>query len=33
LDSVAFALDAAVIKLRDSGVPPDRWVPFIHMGA
>jgi CHAT domain-containing protein len=33
LDRVAFALDAAVIKLRDSGVPPDRWVPFIHMGA
>jgi hypothetical protein len=32
-DSVAYALDAAVGKLRDSGVSPDRWAPFIHMGA
>jgi hypothetical protein len=33
VDSVAYALDVAVAKLRDSGVPPDRWAPFIHMGA
>jgi hypothetical protein len=33
LDSMAFALDAAVSKLRNSDVPPDRWAPFIHMGA
>jgi hypothetical protein len=33
VDSVAYALDIAVGKLRDSGVPPDRWAPFIHMGA
>jgi hypothetical protein len=32
-DSVAYALDSAVGKLRDSGVSPDRWAPFIHMGA
>jgi hypothetical protein len=32
-DSVAYALDYAVAKLRDSGVPPNRWAPFIHMGA
>jgi hypothetical protein len=31
--SVAYALDSAVGKLRDSGVSPDRWAPFIHMGA
>jgi hypothetical protein len=32
-DSVAYALDLAVGKLRDSGVPLDRWAPFIHIGA
>jgi hypothetical protein len=32
-DSVAYALDSAVGKLRDSGVSADRWAPFIHMGA
>jgi hypothetical protein len=32
-DSVAYALDAAVGQLRASGVSPERWVPFIHMGA
>jgi hypothetical protein len=33
VDSIAYALDAVVRKLRDSGLPPDRWAPFIHMGA
>jgi hypothetical protein len=33
VDSVAYALDVAVGKLRDSRVSPDRWAPFIHMGA
>jgi hypothetical protein len=33
VDSVAYALDVAVGKLRDSRIPPDRWAPFIHMGA
>jgi CHAT domain-containing protein len=32
-DSVACALDVAVDKLRNSGVGPQRWAPFIHMGA
>jgi hypothetical protein len=32
-DSVAYALDCVVGKLRNSGVSPDRWAPFIHMGA
>jgi hypothetical protein len=32
-DSVAYALDFAVGMLRASGVPPERWAPFIHMGA
>jgi hypothetical protein len=32
-DSAAYALDEAVDKLRTSGVPPDRWAPFIHLGA
>lgn len=32
-DAIAYALDSAVDKLRKSGVPSHRWVPFIHMGA
>jgi hypothetical protein len=32
-DSVAYALDFAVGKLRASGMSPERWAPFIHMGA
>jgi hypothetical protein len=33
-DSVPYALDCAVGRLRsDPKVAPDRWVPFIHMGA
>ena len=32
-DSIPIALDVAVGKLRHLGVPADRWVPFIHMGA
>jgi hypothetical protein len=33
VESVAYALDLAIGKLRDSGVSPLRWVPFIHVGA
>jgi hypothetical protein len=33
VDTIAYALGSAVGKLRDSGVSPDRWAPFIHMGA
>jgi hypothetical protein len=32
-DSVAYALDSAVRKLRNSRVSPERWAPFIHVGA
>lgn len=28
----AYALDIAVKKLRASGVPFKRWIPFIHLG-
>ncbi|KAJ6575764.1 CHAT domain-containing protein [Mycena vulgaris] len=29
---VARALQLAVRKMRDAGIPYERWVPFIHMG-
>jgi hypothetical protein len=32
-DSVAYALDVAVGKLRATGVSPYRWAPFVHMSA
>jgi hypothetical protein len=32
VDSVPYALDVAVAKLRATGAPPERWAPFIHMG-
>jgi CHAT domain-containing protein len=32
-DSVPYALDVAMERLRQSGAPPERWAPFIHMGA
>jgi hypothetical protein len=31
-DAVAYALDTAVRKLRESGVPLERWASFIQMG-
>jgi hypothetical protein len=33
LDAIPYALDYAVGELRKSGVPPERWATFIHMGA
>ena len=33
LDSIPYALDCAISQLRKSGVAPDRWATFIHMGA
>jgi hypothetical protein len=33
VDAVPYALDHAVTELRKSGVPPERWATFIHMGA
>jgi hypothetical protein len=32
-DSVAYALDIAVGKLRAKGIAPKFWAPFVHMGA
>jgi hypothetical protein len=32
-DAVAYALDAAVSKLRSDGVSPSRWASYIHLGA
>jgi hypothetical protein len=32
LDDIAFALDGAVAKLRQKGVPASRWAGFIHIG-
>jgi hypothetical protein len=33
LDDIPYALDAAVQKLRQSGVPPHRWATYVHWGA
>jgi len=33
LDTIPFALDAVLVKLRRSGVPPHRRATFIHIGA
>jgi hypothetical protein len=32
LDDIAYALDGAVAKLRENGVPAARWAAFIHIG-
>jgi hypothetical protein len=32
LDDIPYALDDAVRTLRDSGVPAERWAPYMHMG-
>lgn len=33
VDAVPISLDYAVSELRRTGVPPERWATFIHMGA
>jgi hypothetical protein len=33
LDAIPYALDYAVGELRKTGVSPERWATFIHMGA
>lgn len=33
IDVIAFAIDAAVTKLRHTGAEPKRWAPFVHFGA
>jgi CHAT domain-containing protein len=32
MDVLPYALDAAVRHLRDQGVEPSRWAPYIHLG-
>jgi hypothetical protein len=32
LDDIAYALDRAIAKLREKGVPASRWAAFIHIG-
>jgi hypothetical protein len=32
-DDVAYAVDVAVSKLREAGLPASRWATFIHVGA
>jgi hypothetical protein len=32
-DDIPYALDDAVAELRYSGVSPERWATFVHMGA
>jgi hypothetical protein len=31
-DGIAYALDGAIMKLRETGVPASRWAAFIHIG-
>jgi hypothetical protein len=33
LDAIPYAMDYAVQELRKTGVSPERWATFIHMGA
>jgi hypothetical protein len=33
LDAIPYALDHAIGELRKSGITPERWATFIHMGA
>jgi len=33
LDTVPYALDAAIRILRQTGSPPQQWATFIHFGA
>lgn len=33
IDSVPYALDAVVTSLREQGLHPSRWAPYIHIGA
>jgi hypothetical protein len=32
-DAIPYALDHAVRRLREAGVPVERWATFIHVGA
>jgi hypothetical protein len=32
MDDVPYALDTAVRKLRERGLPLSRWAPYVHFG-
>lgn len=31
-DSIPYALDAAVLDLKQRGLHPSRWAPYVHFG-
>jgi hypothetical protein len=31
-DDIPYALDAAVSRLREQGLHPSRWAPYVHLG-
>jgi hypothetical protein len=31
-DDIPYALDAAISVLREKGLHPSRWAPYIHLG-
>jgi hypothetical protein len=31
-DTIARAVDVAVLQLRADNVPPERWATFVHIG-
>jgi hypothetical protein len=32
MDAVPYALDQATRSLRELGLPPSRWAPYVHLG-
>jgi hypothetical protein len=32
VQSIPYAVDAAVQELRQMGLPPSRWAPYIYLG-
>lgn len=31
-DDIPYALDTAVRRLREKGLHPSRWAPYVHLG-
>lgn len=31
-EAIAYALDAAIRSLRERGIRPARWAPYVHIG-
>jgi hypothetical protein len=31
-NAIPYALDAAIQRLRDEGLPSSRWATYVHMG-